>query len=175
MLFYLFCMFDDYWRINHRSKESAGKSIVKTPYLRRSYSDEKHREAPIIPDDGGSQKGGPRWCLWGPHHLAARMPPTWRASRWCHGPGPPGSAPFHVLLPPETLRHKPSSTKSSAASTGRKLAREKSSPAGSNLPGKFLPGEGRSSPSLPSSTWTSLGSSSPSSPSPSPPLHSVPL
>ena len=69
------------------------------------------------------------------------MPPR-RASRWCRGPGPPGSAPFRVLLPPVTLRRNTSSTKSSAASTGRKLAREKISPAGSNLPGKFLPGEG---------------------------------
>ena len=143
MLFYLFCMFDDYWRINHRSPESAGKSVVKTPYLRRPFSDEKNREVPIILDDGGSQKGGPRWCLWGPHHLAARMAP-WRASRWCRGPGPPGPAPFRVLLPPVTLRRNTSSTKSSAASTGWKLTREKSSPAGTNLPEKFLHGEGRS-------------------------------
>ena len=78
MLFYLFCMFDDYERINHQSPESAGKSVVKTPYLRRPFSDENHRQVPIIPDDGGSQKGGPRWCLWGPHHLAARMAPLAR-------------------------------------------------------------------------------------------------
>ena len=174
MLFYLFCMFDDYGGINHRSPESAGKSVVKTPYLRSSFFEDNHRQFPIIPDDGGSQKGGPRWCLWGPHHLAARMAP-WRASRWCRGPGPPGSAPFRALLPPVTLRRNTSSTKSSAASTGRKLAREKSSPVGSNLSGKFLPGGGRSKPSSPSSSWTSLGSSSQSSPSPSPPLHFVPL
>ena len=72
MLFYLFCMFDNYGRINHRSPESAGKSVDKTPYLRSSFSDENHRQVPIIPNDGGSQKGRPRWCMWGPHHLAAR-------------------------------------------------------------------------------------------------------
>ena len=55
MLFYLFCMFDDYWRINHRSPESAGKSVVKTPYLRNSFSEDDHRQVPIIPDDGGNQ------------------------------------------------------------------------------------------------------------------------
>ena len=169
MLFYLFCMFDDYGRINHRSSESARKSVIKTPYLRSSFSEENYRQVPIIPDDGGSQKGGPRWCLWGPHHLAVRMPPGARAG---------GVAPFLILLPSVTLSRNTSSTESSAASTGRKLAREKSSPAGSNLLGKFLPGGGRSKPSSPSSSWTSLGSSSSSpssSPSPSPPLHSVPL
>ena len=100
---YLFCMFDDYGRTNHRSPESAGKSIIKTPYLRSSFYEDNHRQVPIIPDDGGSQKGGPRWCPWGPHHLKARMAPR-RASRWCRGPGPPGLASFCVLLPPITLR-----------------------------------------------------------------------
>ena len=71
MLFYLFFMFDDYGGINHRSLDSAGKSVIKTPYLRRPFSDENHREVPIIPDDGGAKRR-PRWCLWGPHHLAAR-------------------------------------------------------------------------------------------------------
>ena len=51
-------MFDDYGGINHRSSESARKSIVKTPYLQRPFPDENHRQVPIIPDDGGSQKGG---------------------------------------------------------------------------------------------------------------------
>ena len=72
MLFYRFCVFDDFLRINHWSQISAGKSTIKTPYLRRPFSDGNHRLVPIIPDDRGSQKGGPRWCLWGPHHLAAR-------------------------------------------------------------------------------------------------------
>jgi hypothetical protein len=49
------------------------------------------------------------------------------------------------------------------ASAGQKTPREKSSLAGRNLPGKFLPGEGRSLPSSSSSRWTSSGSSSPSS------------
>ena len=71
MLYYLFCMFDDYGRINHWSPESAGKSVVKTPYLRSSFSEDDHRQVAIIPDDGGSQKGKPRWGLWGPHHVAA--------------------------------------------------------------------------------------------------------
>ena len=174
MLFYLFCMFDDYEGINHRSLESVGKSVVNTPYLRRPFSDENHRQVPIITDDGGSQKGGPRWCLWGPHHLVARVHPPAHKQGVCL-PWPTKVGPLSRTSTLVTLRHYTSSTKSSAASTGRKLAREKSSPAGSNLSGKFLPGGGRSKPSSSSSSWTSLGSSSPSSPSPSPPLHSVPL
>jgi hypothetical protein len=31
--FLLFCMFDDYWRINCRSQNSVGKRTVKTPYF----------------------------------------------------------------------------------------------------------------------------------------------
>ena len=142
MLFYLFCMFDDYWRINHRSPESSGKSVVKTPYLRRSYSDKNDREAPIIPDDGGAKRGT-QVAPVGPTPTGGADAP-WRASRWCRGPGPPGLAPFCILLPPVTLRYNQSSTESSATSTRRKLAREKRSPAGSNVSGKFLPGEGRS-------------------------------
>ena len=75
MLFYLFCMFDDYGGTNHQSPESAGKSVVKTPYSRSSISKNNHRQVPIIQDDGGSQKGGPRWCPRGPHNLVARMDP----------------------------------------------------------------------------------------------------
>ena len=93
MLFYLVCMFDDYWRINHRSRNSPGKRIIKKPNLRRSYSDEKHREAPIIPDDGGSQKGRPMWGLWGPHHLVARMPLLAR-KQVVWWPWPTGVSPF---------------------------------------------------------------------------------
>ena len=71
MLFYLFCMFDDFWRINHRSQNSAGKNTVKTPYLRRSTIDEKHPEALILPDDEGSQERRPRWGSTGSHHVVA--------------------------------------------------------------------------------------------------------
>ena len=74
MLFYLFCMFGNYWRINHRSQNSAGKSTVKKLYLQRSTSDEKHPEAPISPDDEGIQEGRPRWDSTGPHHVVVRPP-----------------------------------------------------------------------------------------------------
>ena len=57
MLFYLFCMFDDYGGINHRSPESAGKCVVKTPYLRRPFSDKNHRQVPIIQMTGGAKRG----------------------------------------------------------------------------------------------------------------------
>ena len=141
MLFYMFSMFDDYWRINHQSRNSAGKSVVKTPILRRTYSDEKHPEAPTIPDDGGSQKGRPRWGLRGPHHMVARVPlpacghMVWLP--WSTSAGAPSRT-----LPLRTLRLGEPSTKSSAASTGQKLAREKSSPVGRICRGNSFPERG---------------------------------
>ena len=103
MLFHLFCMFDDYWRINHRSQNSAGKSIVKTPILRRSYSDEKHPEAPIIPDDGGSQKGRPRWGLRGPHHVVTWVPlPARDHMVWL--PWPTRANPLSRISSPRNLK-----------------------------------------------------------------------
>ena len=140
MLFYLFCMFDDYGGTSHRNPESAGKSVVKAPYSRSSFSENDHRQVPIIPDDEGTQV-----VPEGPTQPSGVDGPPRRASRVCGCPGPPGSTPFRVLLPSVTLRRNTSSTKSSAASTGRKFAREKSSPTRSNLPGKFLPRGGRSS------------------------------
>ena len=93
MLFYLFCMFDDYEGTSHRNPESARKSVIKTPYLRSSFSDENHRQVPIIPDDGGSQKKEPRWVLRGPHNLVARMdPPAREQGVWL--PWPTGVDPL---------------------------------------------------------------------------------
>jgi hypothetical protein len=56
MLFLLFCPFDDYWRINCRSQNSAGKRTVKTPYFGRLAILGKYPEVSILPEDGGSQK-----------------------------------------------------------------------------------------------------------------------
>ena len=57
MLFHLFCIFDDYWRIDQRSQNFARKMTIRTPYLQRSELREKHQEPPISPYDGGSQEG----------------------------------------------------------------------------------------------------------------------
>jgi hypothetical protein len=61
-------MFDDYWRINCRSQNSAGKWTVKIPYFWRSAIPGKYLEVLILPDDGGSQKERLRWATRGPHH-----------------------------------------------------------------------------------------------------------
>jgi hypothetical protein len=61
--------------------------------------------------------------------------------------------PFAYIIVPKNLSQGGSEI-DTAASAGRKTSREKSSPARKNLPGKFLPGEGRSSPS--SSSLTGL-------------------
>ena len=72
MLFHLFCMFYNYWRIVHRSQNSAGKRSVKIPYLRRSALPGNYRKVPILPEDGESQKGSRRRATMGPHHAQAR-------------------------------------------------------------------------------------------------------
>ena len=88
MLFHLFCMFHDYWRIAHRSQDSAGKSTVRMQYFGRSTVDGNYTENPIFPEDGGSQKGsrgGPPW----PPLIGQRGPCPGRAAMWGGGPQPP--------------------------------------------------------------------------------------
>jgi hypothetical protein len=63
------------------------------------------------------------------------------------------------MVVPKNLRKEGASEIDTAASARRKTPREKSSPAGRNLLEKFLPGEGRSSPTSSPSDWTSSGSS----------------
>ena len=68
-------MFDDYWRINHRSQNSAGKRVVKMQYFERPTIPGKHTEIPILSEDGGSQKESRRGATGGPHHPQARASP----------------------------------------------------------------------------------------------------
>jgi hypothetical protein len=49
-------MFEDYWRINCRSQDSARKRTVKIPYFWRSTIRDKYTEVPILPEDGDSQE-----------------------------------------------------------------------------------------------------------------------
>ena len=178
MLFHLFCMFDDYWRINCRSQNSAGKRTVKIPYFWKSAIRGKYPEVPILPDAGGSQKGRLRWATMGPHHVVARPGPgprhhvVWR-------PWPTtASAPLRISSPrnPKTGRFIEEIFRrlyGAENNRERKALRQ-----GEICRGNSFPEGGKSSPSSPSSSWTSLGSSSSSSPPPSPPsppLHSVPL
>ena len=66
MLFHLFCMFHDYWRIAHRSQDSAGKSTVRMQYFGRPTIDGNYTENPIFPEDEDSQKEEPRRAAMGP-------------------------------------------------------------------------------------------------------------
>ena len=115
MLFHLFCMFHDYWRINCRSQNSAGKKTVKIPYFWRSAVPGEHRRVPISPEDGGSQKGSQRWATRGPHLVVARAHP-WSRRHRVREPWPTTGSPLRVLHPPRTLRHGESSWKYSAPS-----------------------------------------------------------
>ena len=76
MLFHLFCMFHDYWRIAHRSQDSAGKSTVRMQYFGTSTVDRNYMKNPIFPEDEGSQKGEPRWA----HLIGGRGPRPGRAA-----------------------------------------------------------------------------------------------
>ena len=75
MLFHLFCMFDDYWRMDHWSLNSVGKSTVKIQYLRRPENKTNQMEVIILPDHEGGRKGrarGPTPCGGAAPILAAR-------------------------------------------------------------------------------------------------------
>jgi hypothetical protein len=75
MLFHLFCMFEDFWRINYRSQDSVGKRTVKIPYFWRSTIRDKYTVVPILPEDGDSQEENLRGPTGGPHHPQARATP----------------------------------------------------------------------------------------------------
>ena len=44
-------------------------------YFWRSINRRRHMEVPILPEDGGGQKGEPRWAMVGPPHPLARWGP----------------------------------------------------------------------------------------------------
>src|SRR3954464_3154208 len=173
MLFPLFCMYDDYEGNNCRSQIL----MEKAPSRHHIYEDQKLRaklfyEVLYQKTEIARRRrpGGPQ----GPHTCPRRGGPPGRAWAGCGHPGPPLAEPLHVLYPLGVKTLKIASQKSSTAATGRETQREENSPAGRNLPGKFLPERGKSSPSSPPSRWTSSGSSSPS-PSPSSPAPSSSL
>ena len=88
--------------------------------------------------------------------------------------GAPGSTPrlpFRIYLPLEDLVQEDRPRNIPPPPRDGNHRRRKELSGREILPGKFPPGEGKSSPSSLSSRWTSSGSSSPSSttPSPSPP------
>jgi hypothetical protein len=59
-------MFHDYWRIIHRSQDSAGKSTVGMQYFWRSTIDGNYTEDLIFPEDEASQKEELRRAAMGP-------------------------------------------------------------------------------------------------------------
>ena len=137
-------MFDDYLELIPRSQDSAGKSFVKSTYQRNSNYREVYSGGLKTSDAGASQKEAPGGARWAPRHTWARpkVGPRPAMAR------PPGSTPQVALSrisPPGKPSSGGSSTKYSAASTGRKPSREKELSGREILPGKFPPGEGKSS------------------------------
>ena len=99
MLFHLFCMFYNYWRINCWSQNSARKRTVKIPYFCRSALSGEHREVPISPEYGGSQKGSQRWATRGPHLVVAWAHPWPRLHRVWEPSPTTGSPPSRTSSP----------------------------------------------------------------------------
>src|SRR3954449_10804691 len=167
MLFPLFCMYDDYEGNDCRSQNLMEKAtprhhIYEDQKLREKlYYGVLHQKTEIAKRRGS---GGPQ----GAHTCSSR---AWAG---CGHPGPPLAEPLRVLHPLGVKTLKISSQNSSAAAAGRETQREENSPAGRNLPGKFLEERGKSSPSSPPSSWTSSGSSSPSPSSSAPSSSSSP-
>jgi len=60
-------MVDDYWGINCRSQDSAGKRTIRGAYSRRPEKPEDQKINVFAPDPGGSQKGRLVWARSGPH------------------------------------------------------------------------------------------------------------
>ena len=96
-------------------------------------------EVPILPEDGGGQKGRLRRAKVGPPHLLARRAHQPRLQVvW--GPWPSSVVPLRVLDPLGTLTHGGRPSKYSAASTRRKtpesekLPCKKKSVGGNSLP-----------------------------------------
>src|SRR4051812_28924139 len=80
MLFHLFCMIDDFWRMNRSSQDSDGKTVLQMQYSRRSENPRKYMEITIFPEDKGRQKEKWRRATGGPHH-----PLVW--APWAAPPG----------------------------------------------------------------------------------------
>ena len=174
--FILFCMFDDRWWFDCRSFESAGESTVKILNFCNSKNSVKIQRILFLQQTSGARRAtgvGPQGDQTpprhGPNHGRAWAPPG--------GPVSPPVPPLSRIWPIWPKNHRGRFKEIFRHRIGGENHRErKNSPAGRNLLGKFLPREGRSSPS--SLSWDSSGSSStPSSPTKpsSPQLHSISL
>ena len=119
MLFHLFFMIYNKWRIKCRSQNPDGKRTVKIPYFRRSAEHRKTSESFYFARRRRDPEGEPEGATQGPHHFQARAHPWPRLGRvWA--PWPTSGTPSRVLHPLETVRHGEPSKKYSAASSGRK-------------------------------------------------------
>ena len=100
MLFHLFCMFHHYWRIKHRSQDSAGKSTVRMQYFGRSTIDGNIPKLLFFrmmePAKRGG-RGGPPW----PPPIGRRGHQAWHAAMWGGGPRPPSAIALSRTSSPE--------------------------------------------------------------------------
>ncbi|KAK1685727.1 hypothetical protein QYE76_046575, partial [Lolium multiflorum] len=156
--------------IEHRSQDSAGKSTVRMQYFGRATVEGSFTKNPIFQMTKEARRGSqldPRWA----HTIGRRGP--WLAAPPC-GVGPPLFRSFSSRNP-SSRRPKPQRNPHEGLQPplrGGEHQREKSSPAGREIPSR----RGKSTPSSPSSSWTSSpspSSSSPPSSPPSPPLDIV--
>ena len=92
MLFHLFCMFDDFWRINQRSQNSAGKGPSRHHISKDQQLTKNIPKLLFCQMTEAAKTGGQGWP---PQALTRswRGPTSWRATTWC-GPVEP-----HLGLP----------------------------------------------------------------------------
>jgi hypothetical protein len=143
-------MFDDHWRFCCRSQDSAGKRPSRHHVSEDREIPENTRNLYFTrrlknPEGGGerSHRVGSPIGGAGPS-LAAPACGEATLAHYYHRP-------FTYIIIPENLSQGGSEI-DTTASAGQKTPREKSSLAGRNLAGKFLPEEGRSSSSSSSSS-----------------------
>ena len=111
-------------------------------YFWRSINRRRHMEVPILPEDGGGQKGELRWAMVGPPHPLARWGPLPRRQVvW--GPWPTSAVPPSRTWPPRNPN-----TRRRAIEIFRRLheaenTRERKAPLQEEIcRGKFPPGGG---------------------------------
>jgi hypothetical protein len=103
MLFLLFSMFDDYWRIHCQSQDSAGKGLSRHHISEDQQFSENTQKFLFGQMTEVARRRG-RGEPPGSHTTHWRGPVLGHAARWCGRPGPPLPVSLRVYRLPENLR-----------------------------------------------------------------------
>ena len=100
MLFYLFCMFDDYWRINHRSRNSAGKASSRHQFY-EDYILTKNILKLLLSQMTGKPRGETKVGPEGPTPCPCAGPPPGARPHGVVALANMGQPPFAYFFPPK--------------------------------------------------------------------------